>query len=225
AGDAPSSSPSTFQQPTTLFKWLSLNNLPMLEDETPPASFFEVMGSAEVAFHCSQCSRLLVSLDVDALQRTTGTQTQVLHMMQAQTQTHQQHTQTEREPSDAELAMEAQLEWHLQQLRRRRRGHQHAFNHQMQQQQLNNRHFMWQWQWQQRQYYLWQLLKTLLIWISVINGCYLLCRGLLRLSIWRRILISIDALEETPPMPPPSISWPTLIYRKLRGLGRMLHII
>ncbi|KAH8292906.1 hypothetical protein KR044_008160 [Drosophila immigrans] len=213
AGEAPSTSTSLSQQPKqTLFQWMSLNNLPMLEDETPPISFCEVLGSAEVAVHCSQCSRLLVSLGADALERTIGTQTQVMQLMQAQTQTQtqhihlgpqQKHTQTERDPSEVELAMEVQLEWYLQQLRHRRLG---------QQQQHLQRAF-------------WSLLKTLLICISVLNGCYLLCRGLWRLSIWRRLLVSLYALEETPPLPPASNSLPALLYRKLCGLARMLHMI
>ncbi|XP_034118950.1 uncharacterized protein LOC117577977 [Drosophila albomicans] len=204
AGDA---GPSTSHQSTTLFKWLALNNQPALEDETPPASFYEVLGNAEVAFHCANCSRLLLSLDADALQRTIGTQTQVLRQLQlgqAQTQTQsqlgalQKQTQTDREASEEDLAMQAQLEWRLQQL---------------QQQQQDDRSSLWPWLKQLNAF--WSLLKTLLIWISVLNGCYLLCRGLWHLSIWQRPLM----------VPPPSSSLPALLYRKLCALARKLHII
>ncbi|KAH8414841.1 hypothetical protein KR215_006766 [Drosophila sulfurigaster] len=197
-----------------MFKWLALNNQPALDDETPPASFYEVLGSAEVAFHCANCSRLLLSLDADALQRTIGTQTQVMKQLQlgqAQTQTQsqlaalQKQTQTDREANEEDLAMQAQLERRLQQLQQRQRGEE--------QQQQDDRSSLWPWLKQLSAF--WSLLKTLLIWISVLNGCYLLCRGLWRLIIWQRPLMA----------PPPSSSLPALLYRKMCALARKLHII
>ncbi|KAL7745522.1 hypothetical protein ACLKA6_015513 [Drosophila palustris] len=217
-------------QPTKLFQWLSAKNLPQLEDETPPTSFYEVLENAEIAFHCTQCDKLLVSLNAESLQRTIGTQTQLLKLAQAQTQT---QTQTQKH-TEVQGMCQAPTKLFLQQIQAQtstetptsstlrsqapsptsqpNRGAYPTILHEL---------------WLLRQRSLWSLLKTLLLCISLLNGCYLLCRGICRLAILRRLLLCVQPLAPPPPPPPPQVSnsLPTFLWSQFCRLARKLHII
>ncbi|XP_034474352.1 uncharacterized protein LOC117781659 [Drosophila innubila] len=203
-------------QPTKLFQWLSAKNLPQLEDETPPTSFYEVLENAEIAFHCTQCDKLLVSLNAESLQRTIGTQTLMLKQTQAQTQT-LKHTGAQ-SVSQAQTHTPTGTPTLIMRRTRTPSPNPRPYR---------GTYPILQELWLLRERSLWSLLKTLLLCISLLNGCYLLCRGICRLAILRRILLCVQPAAPPPPPPPPQISnsLPAFLWSQLCRLARKLHII
>lgn len=210
-------------QPTKLFQWLSAKNLPQLEDETPPPSFYEVLENAEIAFHCTQCDKLLVSLNAESLQRTIGTQTQLLKQTPAETQ-----TQTLK-LTELQCVSQAQTQTQTQTPRGTANSMMRTANpnNNLNLQPYEGNYPILQDLRLIRERSLWSLLKTLLLCISLLNGCYLLCRGICRLAILRRILLSIQPVAPPPPPPPPQVSnsLPTFLWSQFCRLARKLHII
>ncbi|EDW62691.1 uncharacterized protein [Drosophila virilis] len=234
-------------QPTKLFEWLCAKNLPQLEDETPPIGFYEVLEHAEIAFHCTRCDKLMISLDAQLLQRSIGTQTQIRAQLQAETQTLRsqlaqgQHAQTQTQTqTHKQIQGQADSETQTQtQTQKQTQTQTQAPNQETlllpvqlvgsasvpQQRSLLDA-FQDVWQLRLRGRSLWSLLKTLLVLISLLHGCYVLGGSLQRLPVLRRLILTAQAIcQPAPPPPPQPRTLPAFIWSQLCRLARKLHIV
>ncbi|XP_064546611.1 uncharacterized protein LOC135434129 [Drosophila montana] len=228
-------------QPTKLFEWLCAKNLTQLEDETPPSGFYEALEHAEIAFHCTRCDKLMISLDAQLLQRTIGTQTQIRAQLQAETQTirtrlpHGKHaqTQTHRQiqgQADSETQTQTQTqipspnqETVLLPLPLAVQLRSAGVPQQQQRSLLDAVQDLWTLRLRGRS--LWSLLKTLLVLISLLHGCYVLGGSLQRLPVLRRLILTAQTICQPPPPPPPPRTLPAFIWNQLCRMARKLRII
>ncbi|XP_030568283.1 uncharacterized protein LOC115768011 [Drosophila novamexicana] len=220
-------------QPTKLFEWLCAKNLPQLEDETPPIGFYEVLEHAEIAFHCTRCDKLMISLDAQLLQRTIGTQTQIRAQLQAETQTlrtqlaHGQHAQTQTHRQiQGQADSETQTQTQATNQETLLLPVQLMGSASVPQQRSVLDAFQDVWQLRLRGRSLWSLLKTLLVLISLLHGCYVLGGSLQRLPVLRRLVLTAQAICQPPPPPPPQPrTLPAFIWSQLCRLARKLRIV
>ncbi|KAH8397913.1 hypothetical protein KR222_006215, partial [Zaprionus bogoriensis] len=231
-----------------LFHWLSKQNLPQLEDETPPSSFYEVLENAEITFHCSNCDKLLGSLHTEQRQRSIATQTwvpypggdaaqmQLQALQGAEVAIHTQK-QTQKRPKLREIETQTQLMYASKALQTQQTGELLATRMSLSTltsppptltQRLLSvmlQSLLWL-----RGRSLWSLFKSLLLCISLLHGGYVLCCCVSRSIPVQRMLLAVQPVAVPPPPPPPPPppamrSLPSYIWSQFCRLAHKLYLI
>lgn len=187
-----------------IFDNICKQNLPQIEDETPPPGFYEVL------IYTNEVEEELAPQKCDSGQHLGDGDAK--HMTE-------QHKVPEPEPGaergpeaepDPELSMDTQTQQTQTDVRELRsfcsvRSVQERIR-------------------VLRERSAWSLLKMLLLLVSLLHSSYMLCNYATRSSILQRLLISMQP-EAIPPPPPRSRPLPVFIWVQLCRLARKLHLI
>lgn len=215
-----------------IFEWICNQNLPQIEDETPPDSFYEVIDDFQDLYpqHYHAPSTIEHDMRLNIIEphpHEFSTET-ILHLVQLREMHDVPELELEPEAKlelvpepEPELVLEPELvpqvepdipETHTQQTQTDTLQILPGYTHYVHQR------IRWQ-----RQHSVWSLVKTLLLFVSLLHGSYLLCSYASRSGIMQRMLATVPA-EATPP-PPPTRPLPILIWTQLCRLARKLFHI
>lgn len=191
-----------------VFEFICQQDLPQIEDESPPPGFYEVLYT-----YTNQVEEELPPQECD-----NGTQT-CSHIGEGDgnyvTEMHNAPVavpEPEPEPgAEQELEPDATMDTQTQQTQTDARS---FYSLESLQQRIRLL----------RQHSTWSVVKMLLLIVSLLHSSYMLCNYASRSGLIQRLFVSMQP-EATPPPPPQSRPLPVFIWVQLCRLARKLHLI
>lgn len=187
-----------------VFEYICQQNLPQIEDETPPPGFYEVL------IYTDEVEEELAPQECDC-----GTQT-CSHLGEGDAKhMPENHNAPEPEPGAApDPEPEPTMVTETRQTQTDAQVLRSFCSLEAVQQRIRLL----------RQRSAWSLIKMLLLFVSLLHSGYMLCNYASRSDIIQRLLVSMQP-EVTPPPPPRSRPLPVFIWVQLCRLARKLHLI
>lgn len=213
-----------------VFEWICKQNLPQIEDESPPPGFYEVLESPKLHYAQQDALTDLVEQQLHEFRSQT-----ILHVVQMTAEMHSLPEPQSELQSEPQSEPQSQPQSQSEPQSQPQSEPQSEPENQMQTQQTQTdvqktgcsqnpaTAAQQRLRWRQGQPSVWSLVKKLLLVMSLLHGGYMLSSYASRSAIMQRMLHAVQ-LAATPP-PPPTRPLPVFVWSQLCRIARkLLHI-